>query len=106
MISRRAASMLSLARRAGKLISGEDTVLMAVRDGLCALVIITEDAAENTKKKIMSRAESQAVRCVVTATREELSSAVGMYNRAVFAVTDKGFADKIAAELMIDGNVE
>jgi ribosomal protein L7Ae-like RNA K-turn-binding protein len=106
MISRKAASMLSLARRAGKLISGEDTVLMALKDGLCHLIIITEDAADNTKKKIKSRAEGQAVRCVVTATRDELSAAVGMYNRAVFAVTDKGFAEKIEAELMIDENVE
>lgn len=93
--------MLSLARRAGKLISGEDTVLMSLRDKTCALVIIAADASENTKKKISARAAGSNVECIVTASRQELSSAVGLYNRAVFAVTDSGFAQKIKTELLL-----
>jgi ribosomal protein L7Ae-like RNA K-turn-binding protein len=99
MLSRRAVSLLSLARRAGKLQSGEDTVLMLIRDGVCHLVIIAGDAADNTVSKITSRAKTANVEVVSASTREELSSAVGLYNRAVFAVTDKGFADGIKKEL-------
>lgn len=93
--------MLSLARRAGKLISGEDTVLMSLRDRTCALVIIAEDASDNTKKKVLSRAGSQHIECLVTGSRQELSSAVGMYNRTVFAVMDSTFAQKIKTELLL-----
>lgn len=93
--------MLSLAKRAGKLISGEDTVSMAIRDMMCVLVIIAEDASDNTKKKIIGRAEGQGTEYIVTGSREELSSAVGMYNRTVFAVTDMGFAQRIKTELSV-----
>lgn len=92
--------MLSLAKRAGKLISGEDTVLMTLKDGGCYLVIIASDASENTKKKILNRAAGANVHCLVMCDRQELSNAVGMYNRAVFAITDRAFADKIETELM------
>ena len=92
--------MLSLARRAGKLISGEDTVSMAIRDRICALVIIAGDASDNTKKKIIGRAEGQGTEYLVTGSRDELSAAVGMYNRTVFAVTDRSFAEKSRTELM------
>ncbi len=101
MISRKAASMLSLAKRAGKLISGEDTVIMSIRDRACCLVIIAEDAAENTKNKILSRAGTADVDCIVKGMREELSSSAGLYNRTVFAVTDSGFAKAIKAELLL-----
>jgi ribosomal protein L7Ae-like RNA K-turn-binding protein len=99
MLSRRTVSMLSLARRAGKLISGEDTVLMAIRDGICSLVIIAGDAADNTVSKITSRAKTAGVDVVRASSREELSQATGLYNRTVFAVTDKSFADGIKGEL-------
>ncbi len=92
--------MLSLAKRAGRLISGEDTVLMTLKDGGCYLIIIASDASDNTKKKIMQRAAGANVKCLVMCNRQELSSAVGMYNRAVFAVTDRVFADKIEKELL------
>ena len=92
--------MLSLARRAGKLISGEDTVTMAIRDGMCALVIIAEDASDNTTKKLIGRAEGKRTEYLVTGLRDELSAAVGMYNRTVFAVTDSTFAKKIKTELL------
>jgi ribosomal protein L7Ae-like RNA K-turn-binding protein len=99
MLSRKAASLLSLARRAGKLQSGEDTVLMSIKDGVCHLVIIAGDAADNTVGKITSRAQTAGVDVVRASTREELSNAVGLYNRTVFAVSDKGFADGIKKEL-------
>lgn len=101
MIGRKAASMLSLSKRAGRLISGEDTVLMSIRDKSCILVIVAEDASDNTKKKITQRCESNGIEYIIKNTREELSSAVGMYNRTVFAVTDSAFAQKIKTELLL-----
>lgn len=101
MISRKAASMLSLARRAGRLITGEDTVIMSIKAKGCMLVIIAEDASENTKKKITSRCASSGVPYLIKGEREELGRAVGMYNRTVFAVTDSTFAQKIETELLL-----
>ena len=45
-------SMIGLAMKAGKLTSGEFSVEHAVKAGKAALVIVSETASENTKKKI------------------------------------------------------
>ncbi len=92
--------MLSLARRAGKLISGEDTVSAALKGKKCSLVIIACDASDNTKKRITARAENNGIECIVTSSREELSNAAGLYNRAVFALTDRSFAQNVKAALV------
>ena len=55
MDSNKVYSMLGLCMRAGKLKSGELSVLEAVRGGKAQAVIISEDASENTKKQFKDR---------------------------------------------------
>ena len=43
--------MLSIAKKAGKVASGEFMTENAVKSGGAALVIVAEDASDNTKKK-------------------------------------------------------
>ena len=43
-------SMLGLATKAGKTVSGEFSTEKALKDGKAAMVIVAEDASENTKK--------------------------------------------------------
>ena len=43
-------SMIGLAKRAGKLVSGEFSTEQAVKKGLVRLVIVAGDASDNTKK--------------------------------------------------------
>ena len=45
-------SMLGLARRAGKVVSGEFSVEKAVKSGKAYLVIVAEDASDNTIKHL------------------------------------------------------
>ena len=44
-------SFLGLATKAGKLISGEETCERALKLGKVFLVIVSDDASDNTKKK-------------------------------------------------------
>lgn len=48
-----AANLLGLARRAGKLTMGEGFVLSAIRDGSAKLVIVANDASDNTKNYLL-----------------------------------------------------
>ena len=50
-------SFLGLAMKAGKIASGEFQVEHAVKSGNAALVIVTEDASENTRKKFSNMCE-------------------------------------------------
>lgn len=90
-------SRLGLATRAGKLVSGEEVVMKAIRSGDAKLVLLAEDAADNTRKKIQDKCNSYRVPLLVGFTRFELGAAVGKPERVLFAITDRGFADLLAA---------
>jgi ribosomal protein L7Ae-like RNA K-turn-binding protein len=89
-------SRLGLAMRAGKLVTGEETVLKAIRGGEAKLVLMAADASENTGKKLADKCGSYGVPLLVGFTRFELGWAVGKPERVMFAVTDPGFANLIA----------
>jgi ribosomal protein L7Ae-like RNA K-turn-binding protein len=96
-LDRRTKSMLSLCQRAGKLVTGDDTVLAGIKNGSAFLVLIAADASDNTIKKFTDKCSYYEVPFKVVSDKEELGNCIGKYNRAVFAVTDEGFAKQIAA---------
>lgn len=92
-------SMLGLAMKAGKIASGEFQTENAVKSGTGCLVIIAEDASDNTKKKFRNMCSFYEVPCVVYADREELGRCIGKEFRATLAVLDEGFAASIEKQL-------
>ncbi len=95
MDSRKFFSMLSLCQRAGKLISGEESCLSAIKDNSAVFVIIAADASDNTKKKFTDKCRYYNVDCIITQNKENLSRSIGKYDRAVLTVIDENFAYKI-----------
>jgi ribosomal protein L7Ae-like RNA K-turn-binding protein len=106
MAANKELSRLGLAMRAGKLVSGEETVLKAIRGGEAKLVIVAADASDNTRKKLADKCGSYGVPLVVGYTRFELGWAVGKPERVMFAVTDQGFASMIAGGWVQHSEVE
>lgn len=92
-------SFLGLAHRAGKVISGEDTVIRAVKQEKAVVVILSEDASDRTKKTINNKCNSYRVPIRTVPNREGLGQAIGQHARVLVAVTDKGFANKLIALL-------
>ncbi len=45
-------SLIGLAMKAGKVVSGEQTVEMAIKSGEVFLCIVAVDASDNTKKEV------------------------------------------------------
>ncbi len=87
--------MLSLCQKAGKLLTGEQTVEISVKHGEVYLIIVPEDAAENTKNKFVNKGKYYNIPVLIFGERDTLSHAVGKVNRTVFAITDKGLADRV-----------
>lgn len=83
---------IGLAQRAGKLVSGDDTVLDTIRSGKAKLVILATDASDNTAKKYRDKCASYHVSLMEYGTREELGASVGKAERVIMAITDEGFA--------------
>ncbi len=85
-------SFLGLAMRAGAVVSGEFSVENAVREGKAFLVLISEDASANTKKKFTDKCSYYQVPLRVYGTKETLGRALGKAQRTSAAVTGEGFA--------------
>ena len=86
--------LLGLAQRAGRLLTGMDNTLNAVRTGKAMLVLADESAAENTMKKLADACIYYHVP-LVKLPQGLLEGATGRDGRMMGALTDKGFADKI-----------
>ena len=95
-LDRKLASMLSLCQRAGFMTSGEEGTELALKNKKAKLVIIAEDASDNTKKKFLNKTSYYKVNAVVCGSRNELGACIGKSVRTVLAVVDNdNFAEKI-----------
>jgi ribosomal protein L7Ae-like RNA K-turn-binding protein len=83
---------LGLAMRAGKVSSGEESVLEEIRSGRAKLVILANDASSNTVKKVTDKCRTYEVPVLRLGEKEELGRAIGKEQRAVLALLDEGFA--------------
>lgn len=92
-MDKKVASLLSLCMKARKLAVGEHACEIALRNGGTKLVLIAEDASDNTKKKFTNKAFYYQVPVALYGSRDAISKAIGKENRVVVAVTDSGFAD-------------
>lgn len=88
-------SMLGLCMKAGKLAYGSDMVEEKIKYKQVSLLIIANDASENTKEKFRRIASQNNLNLYFYSTIEELSQKVGKNNKAVFGIMDKNFAEKI-----------
>lgn len=84
--------VLGLAQRAGKLTSGEDMVIDAVRKGKINLILLGSDAGPNTTKNVRDKAKYYNVEVIDEFTCTELSQAIGKLNRVVVGISDRGFS--------------
>ena len=92
-------SFLGLATRAGKVVSGDDSTLLDLKKGNIKLIIVAEDASENTKKLFKDKASYRNIPYVYFSNKLQLGYVIGKAPRATLGLKDINFANKIL-ELM------
>ena len=95
LIQSKALSLVGLATKAGKTVSGEFMTEKEVKSGRAALVIAADDASDNTKKKFRDMCEFYKVPIYFYADKDTLGHAMGKEFRASLAILDEGFAKGI-----------
>lgn len=106
MINDRVLSMIGLATKAGKTVTGEFMSEKAVKEGKACLVIVASDASDNTKKKFINMCSYYQVTIREYANKVLLGNACGKEFRATLAILDKGFADSILKKMISYDNLE
>jgi len=86
--------MLGLARRAGKVVIGTEQICVSLSKRQAKLLIISNEASDNAKKKLVCKAEFYGVKVIIiNVEMTELGRLLGKsYAPAAVAVTDEGFA--------------
>lgn len=89
--------MIGLSKKAGKCVSGEFKAEETIKKCQACLVIVAEDASDNTKKHFGDMCRYRDIPMCIYATKQELGKFTGKESRAVAGITDSGFARKIEA---------
>ena len=84
--------LLGLCQRAGKCKSGEFAMEKSIKSGKSFLVIIPEDASDNTKKKFKNMTTYRSVPYQELGTKETLGHQLGRSERSSISIEDQGFA--------------
>lgn len=92
-------SMLGLATKAGKTVSGEFSVEKALQTGKACLVIVADDASDNTKKKFTNKCEFYHVPVAFYSDKERLGKSMGKEQRSTMAFLDEGFANAVLQKM-------
>jgi ribosomal protein L7Ae-like RNA K-turn-binding protein len=98
--------MLGLAMKAGKVVSGEFATDKGVKTGKASLVIVSEDASDNTKKMFSNMCEFYKVPIFYYGTKDELGHSIGKAMRSSLAITDENFANSLIKHLKQSVNSE
>lgn len=88
-------SLLGFAQKSGNLLSGENTCELFIRKNKIKLIIISEEASANSKNKFMNICDSKDIPFMVFGSKNELSSAIGKFNRAIIGIKDEKFSQRI-----------
>lgn len=99
IIKKKIFSYIGLATKSGKIASGEFSTEKAVKEGKAWLVLVAEDASNNTKKMFTNMCTYYQVPIYFFGEKTELGHAMGKEFRASLALTDKGLADAIVKQL-------
>jgi ribosomal protein L7Ae-like RNA K-turn-binding protein len=100
----KALSLISLATKAGKSASGEFCTEKEVKSGKASLVIIADDASDNTKKKFKNMCDFYHVPICFYKDKDTLGHAMGKQFRASLAILDQGFAKGIRESMDAEDN--
>ena len=92
-------SMLSIAAKARKVVSGEFQTEQAVKAKKAYLVVVAEDASENTKKLFRDKCKFYETAIAFYGNRESLGQCIGKTFRASLAIVDEGLAQAVQKKL-------
>lgn len=102
----KALNLIGLATKAGKTASGEFSTEKAIKTGKAHLVVVSEEASDNTKKMFMNMCTYYKVPICYFGKKDELGHAMGKEMRASLAVMDESFASAIVKQMNTIGGSE
>lgn len=96
---------IGLAMKAGKIKAGEFSTEKSIKGGKARLVLVAEDASDNTIKKFSNSCLHYKVPFYTFGTKDELGKVIGKEMRSSLSIEDEGFGKRIIG-IMNGGNAD
>ena len=100
---RKVLGSLGLAMKAGDVVSGEFMTEKSVKSGKAFLVIVSEEASDNTRKMFSNMCTYYEVPIYFFGKKSEIGHAMGKEMRASLVILDAGFAKAVVKLLNTNG---
>lgn len=84
-------NLIGLAKKAGKAVVGDDTVMMSLRSNKLKIVFVANDASARTIDKYEKKCFFYNVEVNMAYNSNELNHAIGKENAKIVGITDNGF---------------
>jgi ribosomal protein L7Ae-like RNA K-turn-binding protein len=94
-VEEKLASLLGLARKAGKIALGHQAVKNAIIKGDLCLLILAEDCSPTTGKRFIKWSEGKGIKRISFFTQEKLGEIWGKGQISVAGLLDENFASAI-----------
>ena len=98
-IEERVASYISLANKAGKVVSGSDQVQEKLKKAGAGLLFVATDISPDIGEKFRGLARLKGVPCISLFSKERLGELLGKELRSVLVVMESGFVGSIGLEM-------
>lgn len=92
-------SFLGIGQKANIIKAGEYKAEEAIKFKKCDLVILAEDASDNTKKKFKQLTKTNNIEFLIYGDKETLGNALGKNYISIIAVCDKKFSDTLKMKI-------
>lgn len=93
-------TFIGLIQKSGNLTSGTDAVEMDIKNKKCKLLIISNDASENTKEKFEKLINLHNLNYVYFGNKDELGLAIGKSSRTILSIKDENFAKAFLSKVV------
>ena len=124
-------NLLGFASKSGKIMFGDDDVILGLEKNKVSLIIISEDMSQKAKEKFLKRLENvfenrykyngynkkgiskeiseqenKKIKVIIVGTKEENSSAVGKVNKPIIGICDNNLSKGIIKSILEEINGE
>ena len=124
-------NLLGFASKSGKIMFGDDDVILGLERSKVSLIIISEDMSQKAKEKFLKRLENvfenrykyngynkkviikekiakenKKIKVIIVGTKEENSSAVGKVNKPIIGICDNNLSKGIIKSILEEINGE
>ena len=90
-----ALQLIAIAMKAGRIASGEFSGEESIKSNTAGLVIIAQDASDNTKEKFINKCKYYRIPYILFSDKTTLGNILGKNERSVVAVKDADFSTKV-----------